>query len=684
MGLALWLEAERGRFILFLPVAMLAAILLYFALKFEPPLWLAAALPAVALVLLAAVWRWPVARFGAALLLAFCLGFGRAEWRTAAQPPLLVLPHGAPQITGRITAVDPLPVGRRITLTAPQLNADPKLARDLRIRLRDTDPAALTVGQTVSLRAELFAPDRPAFPGAWDFGRADYFDGLGASGFALGDVAILAQAPPDALASGLRRLREAIAARILAVLPTPTGAVAVTLLTGFEQVIPAPERQNFIAAGLAHILAVAGLHVGIVMGLCFGLTRFALTRSERLTLRLPVKACAALAALAAGGAYALLTGAHLPILRSLAMASLVTLGVLAGRRAISLRGLALAATAIMLTTPEAVVGVSFQMSFSAVAALIAGYDAARGYFARAQRGGRLARFAGHVAALAFTSLLAGGASMPFAAYQFQQIQPYWIFANLIAVPLTALWIMPCGLLALALMPLGLDRLALIPMGWGIGIIVWLTTRIAAWPDAMLSITRMPAAAILCFTAGLIWLCLWRGRPRLAGLAPMLVALWLALAARPPDVLVSADARLVAARTATGVLLFRAPRAASYTLASWRPVWPGGGFLTLDPAAPPPGAVCDTAGCALARPGVFIVLGPPAGDCGTLQLVISPEPLRGACRAPGRLVIDRFTVWRQGAVAVWFTRRGPELLTDRQVQGSRPWVPAWPVHDATSR
>ena len=62
--------------------------------------------------------------------------------------------------------------------------------------------------------------------------------------------------------------------------------------------------------------------------------------------------------------------------------------------------------------------------------------------------------AGHLAALALTSLLAGGASAPFGAYHFGRLQVYFVVANMIAVPITALWVMPLGLLAL--MPLGLD------------------------------------------------------------------------------------------------------------------------------------------------------------------------------------------------------------------------------------
>ncbi len=221
-------------------------------------------------------------------------------------------------------------------LAGVRLNDAPPAARTVRVRLRNDDDTALDAGDVVSLRVLLFRQDRPAYPGGWDFGRDAFFQGLGASGFALGDITVVRAAPPHALATWLQNLRRRITVQILAVLPVPTGSVAVTLLTGYQQAMPAEERQAFIAAGLAHILAVAGLHVGIVMGLFFGLTRFCLAAFERAALHLNGKVLAALAALASGAAYAAITGAHLPILRSLAMASLVTLGLLVGRQAVSL------------------------------------------------------------------------------------------------------------------------------------------------------------------------------------------------------------------------------------------------------------------------------------------------------------------------------------------------------------
>ena len=667
--LANWLEAEHGRFVLWLPVAMLAGILLYFSLGVEPPLWLGFAATAIAAALLVAGWRFLPARFAAAMLFCAALGFARVELRTAGEPPLMPVPYGAVMVSGRVAAVESLANGVRLTLRPAALDAQPVL-RAVRVKLRADDPAAPVAGQHVLVRALLFKPDRPAYPGAWDSGRDAFFAGVGATGFAIGDLTVTAPAQPGGLMLRLTALREAIAGRILAVLPLSTGSIAVTLLTGFQQQIPTAERQAFIAAGLAHLLAVAGLHVGIVMGLFFAVTRVLLARFERTALFLPGKAVASVVAWLSGAVYAALTGAHLPILRSLAMASLVTLAIIVGRRAISLRALALAAVLLMLLTPEAVIGVSFQMSFSAVAALIAGYAAVEGRFVGAENHAWL-RLLRPVAMLFYTSLLAGAASMPFAAFQFQQVQPYWILANLVAVPLTALWILPLGLCAIALMPLKLAAFALVPMGWGIAAIVWLSRIIASWPDAMLVISPVPGTAILCFALGLAWLCLWRSRARLAGIFLMLAGFAVYAASRPPDALISPDGRLIAVASPPGVLLLRQPRAAGFVLSQWRPVWPGTAFTLIDPLQ------CANGVCRVRtrHDAIVIALSQPTGGCPPAALILSPVPLHGRCR--GSVVIDRFTVWREGAVAAWLANGHVRLLTDRQVQGVRPWVQPWP-------
>jgi competence protein ComEC len=193
---------------------------------------------------------------------------------------------------------------------------------------------------------------------------------------------------------------------------------------------------------------------------------------------------------------------------------------------------------------------------------------------------------------------------------------------------------------------------------------------------MLNIPPMPTLAILMYAAGLAWLCLWRSGARLAGIGFMLAGLAVYASARPPDVLVSPDARLIAVRHNAQVFLLRQKKASSYTLAQWEKTWAGAPMTEFAPDVPAPAALHSAAGCLFA-PSVLVLFGQNSGACTPAALVISPEPLRGACNARGTLVVDRFSVWREGAIAVWTNRSTPRMVSDKDVQGSRPWVPPWP-------
>jgi competence protein ComEC len=673
--------AQQGRFALWLPVCMGSGTLGYFTLRTEPPAWagLAVFLPAAAGAALSRPW--PVVRGALLVVAAAALGLASAQFATLRAPPVEALPTKAAWLTGTVFGVETLPLGSRVMLGDVQIDgADHPLARTLRIRLRegDTEGAA---GDTLRLRAMLRPPSPPAYPGGWDLQRDAFFNGLGGYGFALGASQLAATGAPSGFARHIQALRDVIARRIEAVLPPDQAGIAATLLTGNGSAIPAADHQAFRDSGLAHLLAVAGLHIGIVMGLIMALVRASLAASERAALFWPVKQIAAVTALIAGCGYMLLTGMHIPIMRSFAMACLFTLALLAGRRAVSLRGLALAATALILLEPAQVPGVSFQMSFSAVLSLIAGYEALRPHLHRLYgHGGFGRRFAVHLVALALTSLLAGIASAPYGAYHFGRVQLYFIPSNMVAVPLTAFWVMPAGLIALALMPLHLEVLALVPMGWGIEAILWVARTASSWPDATLPAPPTPDWGIIVLSLGLAWLGLWRGRVRLAGIALIAFGLVSPALYRPPDLLLSADARLIALRTPARIYVEAGPGAAAFTLDAWTQFWALPQTAMPDHGIAADGAItCDPAICLLrsADGGTALLarktVSPDA--CATAEVLVAAEPARRRC--PDLPLVDRFTVWRQGATAVWLDPAGPRIVTDRAVRGVRPWVPPPP-------
>jgi competence protein ComEC len=659
---ATFLTQQRGRFALFLPVFMGAGILGYFGRTSEPSLSLSIIVVCTLVAASAALRRSPILR-APFLCGAFAAGgFSLACLSAARAPAWIALPRHAVEVTGRVEQIDFLPTGRRITVGSPGLDGAAPLPRTLRLRLRNTDPAAIAPGDDVQLRCLLQPPAPPDYPGGWDTQREAFFGGLGGYGFAVGPVRVVRHGGGGPSAA----LREGIAHRILAALPGADGAIAATLLTGIGTAIPPGDRLAFEASGLAHLLAVAGLHIGIVMGIVFGATRFGLALWEYAALTWPTRQVAAVAALAAGFLYLELTGAHVPILRSFGMAALVTLGVLTGRRAISLRGLALAALVVMTLSPDAVVGVSFQMSFSAVLCLIAGYDLVRPYLLRLGEGRPWRRPLLYTAGLVLSSFLAGTASAPFAAYHFGSACLYYVPANMLAVPLTAFWVMPWGLSALALMPVGLERLALVPMGWGIAGLAAIAHAVAAWPAAKLPVPQLPPWSPALVAAGLAWAGLFRGTVRLAGLLPILAGILAPIFLPAPDLLVGPEAKLVALKVGARVFVQMDDNASAFESQAPLRLWGTGAALGF--ATHAPDLVCDASAC---RAGKIILVRDSAALHCDIPVIVSATWLHGAC--PGALVIDHAFIQREGGTLVRLSDAGVVVLTDLALRGARPWV-----------
>jgi competence protein ComEC len=368
----------------------------------------------------------------------------------------------------------------------------------------------------------------------------------------------------------------------------------------------------------------------------------------------------------------LLTGSQVPMQRAIAMAGLFALAVVLDRRGVGLRALALAACVVLLIQPEALLGPSFQMSFAAVLALIAAWESVRTTWLAPRRHRNLLRRAAYgVAALAFTSLVASAATTPFAAFHFQRVQIYGIAANALAVPLTSVWVMPWGMAALALMPFGLEALALRPMALGISAILAVAREVASWPGAAPRLPAMPGWGVAACGFGLCWLCLWRTRLRLLGGLPLVLGLASPWLVRPPDILVSPDARLIAIRADGALHVQSLPGASRFVRGIWDERSGGLAFVPLPDTGRPAASIdCTPGACVIGGSAVLLRDDVPARWCGRVAVVISAEPVRGRCA--GSTVVDRFAVWRDGAHAVWLGEP-PVVLSDRAWRGDRPWV-----------
>ncbi|WP_137392010.1 ComEC/Rec2 family competence protein [Rhodoligotrophos defluvii] len=690
------LMEETAAAVLWCPVFLAAGIALYFALPFEPD-WrqtLAVAVAAMGLLALSISCRRAVAvTFLVALV---CAGFALGSLRTAlVDTPSLIWASHMVTLTGTVRHVEGEPGRRRMVVldmeTVETLDHDDVTGgRPLqRVRLAvGKAGAALKAGARIRVKARLFPLAGPAVPGGYDFGRSLWFQGIGATGFAMGEVKVLPYEPGlvRRLYVSVERLRDTIGTRIRAVLPGATGGLAVALVNGDRSGIPAQVTEAFQISGLAHMISISGMHMSMIAGCAYGLVR-ALLALLPLAVAWPVKKIAAMAALGAATGYFLISGQAVAAQRAYIMIVIMLMAVLLDRPAISMRNVALAAIVVLLISPETVLSASFQLSFLAVIALVAMFEAVNHYRAKrlqmpmaapsgwTRRGLRL--FGAMVMIDLITTVTAGLATAPVAAFHFQRVSGYSLLANLLGAPVLGLLVMPFLLVSLLLMPVGLEFPPLVVAGIGIDGLIRIANAVAALPGAASMIPVQPIGAILLILAGILWLCLSRTLLRFAGLAPILAGLALAPHGARPDLLVEREGRIIALRNEAGLLALSDGRRGRFAAKVW--LARDGDEASHGDAARREGLACEKRNCTGLLRGEI-----------ALAYVNEPDALRLVCRharvviVPFRadnrdcpsaeVFIDRRVLLAEGAHRIDREADGRlTVATARRAAGRRPWV-----------
>jgi competence protein ComEC len=690
LAAALARELDDRRGFLFLPIGVAAGAGLYFGAPHEP-LPYVALLPAAIFAVLA-VWarEKPFAFHLFALLAAIAAGFALASLQVQRMAhPVLGEQLNAAEITGFVEATEHRPRGSRVTIfvtTFPRPLVD--APRRVRVTLAGRDPPA--VGSHVRLRASLGPPPGPAYPGGFDFGRAVWFDGIGATGYALGRPQIVPApviAPAGlALTTWLDGTRRAIAARIRAALPGEEGGVAVALVTGLRDAVAEPIEESMRVAGLSHILSISGLHMALVATTVFFLARAVLALFPDLALRYPIKAWAAVPAALSATFYLLLSGAELATQRAYVMTLIVLAGIVLGRPALTLRTLAVAALAVLALTPWAVLDPGAQMSFAATLALIAAYER-YGHYVTSPPGSAedapwLRRPARYVAALVLASLAAGLATAPYAAFHFQRLAPLSLVANLAAMPAVSFIVMPAGLVGAVLMPFGWDDPAWRLMGWGIDLMRDIADFVARIPGADRGVSAMPMASLVLLSLALTALCLSRTRLILLAPALAILALWIAAREPRPDLFVDGEARTAAVRGPDGALAIMGDRSSGladrFAVEQWLSA--DGDRARVGSKELTAAAACDPLGCTLPLVGGALVAlsrHPDSleDDCRLARVLVTPFTPPSDCAAT---VIHLDPREAGGGVAGYRTEGGDlRFVSATPPYGGRPWQPAPP-------
>lgn len=561
------LEEQRGHLFVWCPVFFASGIGLYFSLPAEPifAVWTCCALAAGLVALLqVTVWRGRLLTVAALL---FCLGFMAAGQRTVSvAEPVLGFRYYGP-VEGRVVGMD-RSASDKVRLTLDQVvlarMAPDRTPARVRISLHgDQSHFVPEPGAVVGLTAHLSPPSGPVEPGGFDFRRHAWFQGLGAVGYSRVPAVTLAPAQ-EGKTLWLWRLRMAISAEIQRVLPGTPGGVAAAITVGDRSGIPLDVLEDLRAANLAHLLAISGLHMGLLTGFIFAAMRSGLALVPAIALRMDAKKVAAVVALVAGAIYLALSGSNVATERAFIMVAVMLVAVLFDRRALSLRSVAMAALVVLALRPEALMGPGFQMSFAATTSLVVVFGWLRH---RNEVRQRIPRWAQGALSLVVSSVVAGLATAPIAAAHFNQVPHYGLIANMLSVPLMGSIVMPAAVLAAFLAPFGLHHIGLCIMEPPIRWIVAVADRIAGWEGALSFVAVPPPSALPLLVLGCLVLVLWRHPSKAVGALACLGAAVLWFSEERPPVLVSDTGGLVGVMSDEGRILSKA-RGDGFSARSW--------------------------------------------------------------------------------------------------------------------
>jgi competence protein ComEC len=666
---------EKEQWTLWFPVTIGIGIILYFCLPTEPSFWLGF----IALFLIFLIWCFiPRCFFGSYLILSIglgvALGFFSAQLRTYSLSTFMLNSPTTPHdIEGTIYQVEEASSGTRVSLKDVRVKDLPLPLQNIRLTLRGrlskTNPP-LYPGQQIIVRAVLLPPNEPIVPGGYNYRQKAYFLSISAVGYAIAVPRPRLDNFSPSYDLKLAYLRHWITILLRDKLGGLEGAIAAGLVTGDRAGIPQHIRQAFADSGLAHILAISGLHLSIITGLVFLFVRRGLSLLPFIILRYNVKKWAAVGSFIFVFFYLLVSGMAVPAQRAFIMTSIVLFGILIDRSALTLRNVALSASAILLIIPEALLSPSFQLSFAAVTALVAGYETLQQPFLKWQikRGAVLKRFLVYLGGICLSTVIATLATTPYIIYTFNRFTLHAIPANLISIPLLSFIIMPLLIVFMILYPLGLEEWIVAPLKWGLYSMVKVSLEVSSWPGAVVPVSAMSGTELASFTLGALWLCLWKTRWRRGGWIGIIGCVLLRTISNPPDFYIHPEKKLIAFSDKHGGLWVNSLRSGRFNRETYAKVTAASTVKKFDQL------LKDSSQDILSLTKEGYVFHTSNGDV-LLQpiknLLYSPQEWK-LIHSATQQILDYNHLREKGVSTIWVTSQGFILSTVAESIGKRPW------------
>lgn len=662
---------EQRRLFILTPFAVIAGLIAALETTALPEMWVLASGGAA----LAGATALSLRNLARLRLLTLCL----ALWGGFALLPLHGVLSGTAMLArptfgtyeARIDEVLSEGAGERRVLVSAIAGLDAAKALEVRrARLLIKGGPELAPGDRIRAPTRFTPVPGPAVPGGFDGQFHAYFEGIGAYGSTTKPPERIARGDVSAPEATIAALRHQIGLRIDGALAQPSAGVARALINGDQSGIIDAVREAMATAGIAHVYSVSGLHLTIVAGGVFVLIRFLAALAGPAFGRLPVKAIAAGGGIVSAIGYFAISGGNVAALRSTVMIVLVLVAVIFGRRALTMRNVAIAALVILALDPASVFRPSFQLSFSAVVALVGTYELIKPSPNR-QRGA-LRQVFGYFLGISLTSLVAGAATLVFSAYHFQQTSPLGVIGNLVTLPLVGFVMMPAAAASTLLMPFGLEYWPLQVLGWSIDRMLDMAAVVAGLSAGLNASPLLTPLALVIAMAALAWFAFFPARLRLVLPVLAVPAILLFAMDRSPDVLVSDTTQAVAVREGDGYVL-AAGKPGSFGARVWEET-----YAAPVTAADPSTLRCDLMGCiATSNRGFALAVVRQRQaleeDCAAADVVVARSVAAPAnCAA---LVIDRALLRRRGVTALyWDAAAGQFSMRHAMPDTARPWRP----------
>lgn len=377
----------------------------------------------------------------------------------------------------------------------------------------------LKIGDRISFRGDLIPPPGPLVPDGFNYKQYAYFREIGALGFSTSKVRVVGH-NTGKIASFVESLRQKIGYRIAQILPNPQAAIAKGMLVGDASSIDKATFEAIRKSGIAHIIAISGMHIVVVIAMIFFAVKHLLSAINSITTSYDIKKIAAVLSLILTFIYLQIAGSPVSAERAYIMSALVLFGTVIEREITPLRSINIAAIALLIIFPESLFSAGLQMSFAACYALIAAYEK----FEFSSIGlSKMNKVVNYLLRVTLSSLIAGLATAPFVIFHFYQFSTYGIITNLLAVPLSDFIIMPVLILSLIAMPIGLDE----PLVWIAGVAIDIMTTMAIFiselPFSSLYIPPFSPFGITIYALGLYLLCVLKSKLRLLGMLIMMLS-----------------------------------------------------------------------------------------------------------------------------------------------------------------